>query len=96
MVGSKAAMVVVDPDHHKAHVLKEMELYSQFVSIGNYLAVEDTNINGHPVAPSCGDGPMEAVDEFIKNRKDFEIDRSREKFLLTFFPEGFLKRIEND
>jgi len=34
------------------------------------------NINGHPVTPSCGDGPMEAVDEFIKNRKDFEIDRS--------------------
>lgn len=94
IVDDKTAMVILDSDHTKNHVLKEMELYSEFVSVGNYLVVEDTNINGHPVLPGWGEGPMEAVEEFLKKRKDFEVDRSREKFLLTFFPKGFLKRIE--
>lgn len=92
MVGKKSAMAVLDSAHEKEHVLKEMELYSKFVSVGNYLVMEDTNINGHPVLPKWGPGPMEAVEEFLNNRKDFKIDRTREKFLLTFYPKGFLKR----
>lgn len=95
IVDDKTAMVILDYDHSKNHVLKEMELYSEFVSLGNYLVVEDTNINGHPVLPHWGEGPMEAVNEFLKNRKNFEIVRSREKFLLTFYPKGFLKRIHH-
>jgi cephalosporin hydroxylase len=94
IVGKKNAMVVLDSAHEKAHVLREMELYSEFVSVGNYLIVEDTNINGHLVYPGWGAGPMEAVEEFLRNRKDFEIDRTREKFLLTFNPKGFLRRIK--
>jgi cephalosporin hydroxylase len=96
IVSDKTAMVILDSDHSKNHVLKEMELYSSFVSVGNYLVVEDTNINGHPVLPSFGEGPMEAVREFFKNRKDFEVDQSREKFLVTFFPKGFLRRIKSE
>lgn len=91
-VGKKSAMVVLDSAHDKEHVSREMELYSKFVSVGNYLVVEDTNINGHPVLPGWGKGPMEAVEEFLRNRKDFKIDHTREKFLLTFYPKGFLKR----
>lgn len=94
IVGNKPAMVILDSDHHKNHVLEEMELYSEFVSVGNYLVVEDANINGHPVLPGWGGGPMEAVEEFIKCRQDFEIDKAREKFLLTFLPKGFLRRIK--
>jgi len=93
IVGKKNAMVVLDSAHEKTHVMREMELYSRFVSVGNYLIVEDTNIGGHPVSPG-GNGPMEAVEEFLRNRKDFEIDRTREKFLLTFNPKGFLRRIK--
>ena len=94
IVDNKVAMVILDSDHSKNHVLKEMELYSDFVSVGNYLVVEDTNINSHPVLPGWGEGPMEAVNEFLKNRKDFEIDHAKEKFLLTFFPKGFLRRVK--
>jgi cephalosporin hydroxylase len=87
-------MVILDSDHHKEHVLKELKIYSKFVTKGSYLIVEDTNINGHPVAPDFGPGPMEAVEEFLKENKSFIIDKTREKFYLTFNPKGYLKRIK--
>ena len=93
IIGNRMAMVVLDSDHRKQHVLKEMELYSGLVSTGNYLVVEDTNVNGHPVLPDFGEGPMEAVREFLEKEKSFEVDRDKEKFFLTFFPKGFLKKI---
>ncbi len=86
-------VVILDSDHHKEHVLRELEIYSKFVTKGSYIIVEDTNINGHPVEPEFGPGPMEAVKEFLKDNKDFVIDKSREKFLLTFNPNGYLKKI---
>src|SRR4029434_834476 len=63
------------------------------VTPGSYLVVEDTNINGHPVYEAFGPGPMEAVQDFLKERDDFEVDRSREKFLLTFNPGGWLGKL---
>ncbi len=93
LVNGKRAMVVLDSAHNKEHVLKEMELYGPLVSRGCYLTVEDTNVNGHPVFPEYGPGPMEAVEEFMRENEDFVIDPTREKFMLTFFPKGFLKRI---
>lgn len=93
IIGDRTAIVVLDSNHRKNHVLKEMELYSAFVSLNSYMVVEDTNINNHPVLSGWGAGPMEAVKEFLKTRKDFEIDKSREKFIITFYPNGFLKRI---
>ena len=86
-------MVVLDSDHHKAHVLNELKLYSSLVTIGNYLVVEDTDINGHPVYASFGPGPMEAVLEFLKTNSNFEQDRTREKFGVTMFPGGWLRRV---
>lgn len=86
-------MVILDSDHKKEHVLQEMEIYSKLVSKDNYLIVEDTNINGHPVLPEFGDGPMEAVNEFLKTHKEFIIDKEKEKLLMTFNPNGYLKKI---
>lgn len=85
-------LVILDSDHHAEHVLQELRLYSPFVSPGSYLIVEDTNVNGHPVFPDHGPGPMEAVQSFLKENSDFIVDRSREKFFLTFNPFGFLKK----
>jgi len=90
--GKDGIMVILDSDHNREHVLKELEIYSKFVTRGGYLIVEDTNLNGYPVEPDFGPGPMEAVEEFLGTNKDFMIDKSREKFYLTFNPNGYLKR----
>ncbi len=94
LIKNKAkVMVILDSDHHKPHVLNELRIYSKFVTKGNYLIVEDTNINGHPVLPGYGDGPMEAVEEFLKENKNFIVDKSKEKFYMTFNPKGYLRKI---
>jgi len=86
-------MVILDSNHSKQHVLQELNLYSKFVSVGSYLIVEDTNVNNHPVYGEHGDGPMEAVEEFLKSNKQFKVDKSCEKHYLTFNPNGYLQRI---
>lgn len=86
-------LVILDSDHTKHHVLNELELFSPYVSLGSYIIVEDTNINGHPTYASFGEGPFEAVEEFLSHNKNFIVDQSREKFLMTFNPRGYLKRI---
>lgn len=90
---SQRSMVILDSDHSAAHVGRELRAYREFVTPGSYMVAEDTNVNGHPVMPEHGPGPFEAVHDFITEDRDFEIDRSREKFLLTYFPDGFLKRV---
>lgn len=91
--GKERVMVVLDSDHHKEHVLNELRIYSRFVTRGSYLIVEDTNVNGHPVFPTFGPGPMEAVDQFLRENKDFFIDKAREKFYVTFNPRGYLAKV---
>jgi cephalosporin hydroxylase len=86
-------MVSLDPGHAASHVLDELRLYSPFVTNGLYLVVEDTNINGHPVLPGFGPGPMEALDEFLKGTDKLVTDASRESHLLSFNPRGYLRRV---
>ncbi|MEW9672174.1 CmcI family methyltransferase [Ammoniphilus sp. 3BR4] len=87
-----AVMVFLDSDHRKNHVLSEMRLYNQFVSKGSYMVVEDTCINGHPILPNYGPGPMEAVEEFLIGNNEFFVDESKHKFFVTFHPRGFLRK----
>ena len=85
-------MVLLDSDHGRDHVLNELEVYSRLVTPGSYLIVEDTNLNGHPVDPEHGPGPMEALQAFLPNHPEFAHDTEMDKFFLTFNPRGFLKR----
>jgi len=89
----KTIMVVLDSDHSRDHVLAELRLYSPLVTPGSYIVVEDTNLNGHPVRPDHGPGPMEAVETFLAENDRFRVDESREKFFLTFYPRGWLRRV---
>jgi cephalosporin hydroxylase len=75
-------------------VIDEMRMWHSVIPVGGYMIVEDSNVNGHPVRPDFGPGPMEAINEFLSENSDFEIDLSRQKFYMTQNPRGYLKRIK--
>ncbi|MGV0041993.1 CmcI family methyltransferase [Mycobacterium colombiense] len=85
---------ILDSDHTEAHVLGEMKLLRPLLAPGDYVIVEDSNINGHPVLPGWGPGPFEAIQAYEREfPDDYHHDRDREhKFGWTQAPEGFLIR----
>jgi cephalosporin hydroxylase len=92
-VGDQRGMVVLDSIHTADHVRRELEAYADLVAPGCYLVVEDTIINGHPVLAGWGAGPTEAVNDFLTTHPEFEIDRDREKLLMSFNRSGYLRRL---
>ena len=89
------AFVILDSDHSRDHVLKELRAYVPLMKTGDYLVVEDTCVNGHPVRPDFGPGPMEAVETYLRECPGLlERDVEREeKFSCTFAPGGhFIRR----
>jgi cephalosporin hydroxylase len=93
-VAGGRVIVNLDSDHAMQHVLNELRLYAPMVSPGSYIAVEDTHLDGVPTHPDMGAGPMAAVLEFLKEDAghDFEQDFTREAFVMTSYPGGFLRR----
>jgi len=85
---------ILDSDHSAAHVAEELASITPLLSPRDYLVVEDSNINGHPVLPDYGPGPYEAIEEFLAAHPGaYQRDESREaKFGFTFAPGGFLIR----
>lgn len=90
----RKVMVILDSDHTKDHVLKELDAYSEMVTPRQYLIVEDTNIHGHPVRDDLPAGPFEAVEKWILKHDEFIIDKACERFLYTHNPNGFLRRMK--
>jgi len=88
----KRVLVLLDSDHRRDHVLQELKLYSQLIQPGGYILVQDTDVSGHPIVWEHGPGPMEAVEEFLKENPNFSSDLSRERFLFTMHPRGYLRR----
>jgi len=88
------AFAILDSDHSKQHVLAEMVSLRDILVAGDYLVVEDANINGHPVEKFFGPGPYEAIEEYFRMfPHDYEHDFERErKFGFSFAPNGFLRR----
>ena len=84
-------LVILDSDHSQAHVEAELAVYAPLVPVGGYLIVEDSNIG--QIRKDLMPGPFEAIETFLAGTDDFEIDRSREKFLITFNPSGYLRRV---
>ncbi|QQW37346.1 rhamnosyl O-methyltransferase [Mycobacterium marinum] len=87
---------ILDSDHSRDHVLAEMKLLRPLLASGDYLIVEDSNINGHPVLPGFGPGPYEAIEAYEHQfPNDYRHDEETEKkFGWTTAPYGFLIRNE--
>lgn len=85
---------ILDSDHTMGHVLAEMKLLRPILHGGDYMIVEDANVNGHPVLPGFGPGPYEAIEAYERDYpNDYVHDQKREaKFGFTFATNGFLIR----
>jgi cephalosporin hydroxylase len=84
-------LVIEDSAHTYANTLNVLRLYSKFIKLGDYFIVEDS-ICHHGLSIGPKPGPYEAIETFVKENADFESDRSRERFLMTWNPKGYLKR----
>lgn len=87
----KRTLVILDSDHSQGHVEAELAVYAPLVHVGGYVIVEDSNIG--QIRKDLLPGPLEAVETFLAGRDDFVIDRECEKFLITFNPSGYLRRV---
>jgi cephalosporin hydroxylase len=90
----KKVLVTLDSDHAMGHVLNELRAYSPLVTSGSYLVVEDTHMDGVPTAPEFGPGPLAAVRKFLEEggAQQFTQDLTREAYIMTFNPGGWLLR----
>jgi cephalosporin hydroxylase len=87
----RRTMIILDSDHSQRHVEDEIAAYAPLVSEGCYLIVEDSNIG--PIRPDLMPGPMEAIKTFLAGTDEFVVDLARERFMLTFNPSGYLRRV---
>ncbi|WP_089942089.1 CmcI family methyltransferase [Candidatus Entotheonella palauensis] len=85
-------LVIEDSSHTYANTLNVLRTYSQLVKVNDYFIVED-GICHHGVEAGPNPGPLEAVETFVGERADFEIDRQRESFVITWNPKGYLRRV---
>jgi cephalosporin hydroxylase len=90
-------MVVLDSDHSKAHVLRELELYSPFVARGSYIVATDGNMGDLHDVPGgkpqwAADNPRSAIHEFLSSHAEFEIDPEPTRLGITYWPDAYLRR----
>ena len=90
-------MVVLDSSHTHNHVLEELNLYSKFVTSGQYLLDLDTIIDDLPVDQTRpwgpGTSPKSAIHAFMKQDTNFTIERKyEESAVFTVAPSGFLRK----
>ncbi len=90
-------IVCLDSNHIKNHVLKELQLYNNFVNLGSYIVVSDTITSKMARLGACekryiNNGPKEAVEDFLKVNNNFEIDKHYNKLYISYSPNGYLRR----
>jgi len=100
----QTVLIIHDADHRAFAVLRDLQNFAPFVSPGSYLIVEDTTmgvpgISGDPDQPvgqflfPRQNTPLKAVEDFLSENTNFEVDDSRERYILTHNYRGYLKRV---
>lgn len=99
--GKKKIMVFLDSNHTYQHVKDEINIYKDLVTKNSYLVVEDTFSEYFPKGYysnrpwDVGNNPMIALKEFLKQNKNFIVDREIcSKLQITETFDGYLKKIK--
>lgn len=98
-------MVILDSCHSAEHVIKELNTYAQFVTLGSYIVATDGSMmNLHDVPRAdpnwITDNPVTAINEFLASNSDFRLveppilfNESTLDFKITHWPQAWLQRI---
>lgn len=94
-------LVILDSLHTKDHVLKELTAYAPLVSVGSYLILNDTDLDGSVQRddPSMAGhleerGAGEAVRQWLPANPNYQDDAKVDRFAVTCARGGFLKRVK--
>ena len=86
-------MVVLDSDHSRDHVARELEAYAPLVTPGSLMLVEDGIVDELERFREFRPGPLQAIESFLRRHPEFHVDeRYDRRFLLTYHPGGWLRR----
>jgi cephalosporin hydroxylase len=89
-------MVILDGDHGRENVARELELYAPLVTEGSYLLSQDGVIDELAIFRDSRPGPLEANREFLRANPDFEHDAERNgRYGLSHHPLGWLRRVRS-
>ena len=101
---NESVLVILDSNHSKNHVLRELELYGAFVSLGSYIVATDGIMRDLENVPRSQEGwtednPAEAALEFTKNHPEFVIEpppwpfnESELSINVTHWPNAYMRR----
>jgi cephalosporin hydroxylase len=98
---AKTVLVMLDSNHTRAHVLRELELYAPLVTPGSYMIAHDGAQEWVWEIPSGkpnwkGDGPLNAIDAFLQDHEEFQIDPFYTRLGITSSPDGYLRRLTRE
>lgn len=107
IIKKNKVLVILDSNHSKDHVLKELELYSKIVTKGSFIiACDGIQKDMKNAARSKSDwnlnNPITAIKKFIKKNKDFKIisnnfffnESNLKKNYVTYWPNAYLKKLK--
>ncbi len=98
-------LLVLDSNHTKEHVLKELNAYSKFVSVDSYIVAFDGIMEQVVGAPRTDaswtwNNPKQAVQEFVNQNPNFVIEEPQFPFnegfvkeRVTYAPMGIIRRV---
>lgn len=105
LIGQVAnALVVLDSNHSKDHVLAELNMYAPFVTPGSYMVVADgimAELCGAPRTKSDWrwNNPLGAIQGFLQESTDFALEEPAFPFnegavtgRVTYWPRAYLRR----
>jgi cephalosporin hydroxylase len=103
---NESVLVILDSNHTKQHVLKELNAYSPLVTKGSYIVATDGSMNDLYDVPRgdpewLWDNPTEAALEFAAENPEFVIEQPKWAFNesglsenITHWPGAYLKCVK--
>lgn len=86
-------LIIEDSSHTYQNTLNVLREYWPLVNVGSYFIVED-GICYHGIEEGPNPGPFEAIGDFLKENDHFKSEREREGYIITWNPNGYLKRVK--